>query len=216
MQSKLLLGLSAVLPLVHAEDVLGVYIFSRHGDRTAKAWKPVNLTDLGAQQAYTSGEAYRSRYIASDADRKISGISSDIAVLSQLDVTSSVDDVLHNSALTFLQGLYPPTDKATDTLANGTKIEGPLDGYQLIPVNAVEDTAATADKAESNSWLQGDSGCNDAEVSSNNYLKSDDYTSTLADTKDFYQSLLPVINGTYGEDDATFENAYSSKFHQLL
>lgn len=210
MHSKLLFGLSAILPLVHAEDVLGVYVFHRHGDRTAKAWKPVNLTSLGAEEAYSSGEAYRTRYVDSRADRKIVGLSSDIAVLSQLAITSSVDDVLHNSAVTFLQGLYPPTDAATEMLANGTEVESPLDGYQYIPVNAVED-AATSEKAESNSWLQGDSGCGNAEVSSNSYFDSDAYASMHADTDDFYQRLLPVINGTFDEKDANYENAYSSK-----
>lgn len=46
------LALVAMLPAalgqtLSNETVLGVYMFHRHGDRTAKAWPPANLTDLG-------------------------------------------------------------------------------------------------------------------------------------------------------------------------
>jgi hypothetical protein len=33
-----------------AETVIGAYIFSRHGDRTAKSTPPTVLTDLGYQE----------------------------------------------------------------------------------------------------------------------------------------------------------------------
>lgn len=212
MRSKLLLGLSAA-SLGAAEDVLGVYIFHRHGDRTAKAWEPVNMTALGADQVHSSGTFYRDRYVSSDADMRVRGLSSDIAVLSQLTVTSPVDPVLHNSAVTFLQGLYPPTNMA-ETLANGSTVEAPLGGYQYIPVDAV-DTAATAEKAESSAWLQGDSGCSNAEISSNQYFSSSDYADMLDKTQDFYSRLVPVVNGTMSEDEVTFKNAYSGKLPKI-
>jgi hypothetical protein len=41
------------------ETVLGIYIFSRHGDRTAKATPPANLTDLGYEEVFTSGTYFR-------------------------------------------------------------------------------------------------------------------------------------------------------------
>lgn len=208
MHSKLLFGLSAAT-LAAAEDVLGVYIFHRHGDRTAKAWEPVNMTALGADEVHSSGAYYRDRYVSSDADMRIQGLSSDIAVLSQLTVTSPVDPVLHNSAVVFLQGLYPPTSMS-EMLANGSKVEAPLGGYQYIPVDAVE-TAATAEKAESSAWLQGDSGCSNAEISSNNYFASSEYAEMLKKTEDFYDRLVPVVEGTISEDEVTFKNAYSGK-----
>lgn len=201
-------ALASVLPqLASAENVLGVYVFHRHGDRTAKAWKPVNMTALGAAQVYASGEFYRNRYITGDADFRISGVSADTAVPSDLAVTAPSDAVLHNSALVFLQGLYPPTGEE-EVLANGTRVAAPLDGYQYIPVDAVDD-AATANKAESNAWLQGNSGCGNAEVSSNNYFNSEEYRKTYDDTLQFYQDLLPVIDGTYSKDQANFKNGYS-------
>jgi hypothetical protein len=209
MHTKLpsLLFLSSLPSLVLAEDVLGLYIFHRHGDRTAKAWKPVNFTALGADEVHSSGSWYRDTYVSKDAPRKISGLSSESVALSQLDVTSPVDAVLQNSALVFLQGLYPPTQQA-ETLANGSKIEAPLSGYQYIPIATVE-TAASDKHSESSAWLQGNSGCTNAEASSNAYLSSSQYDQTYKETEDFYQSLLPVIKNTYGKDEANFRNAYT-------
>ncbi|KAF4966764.1 hypothetical protein FSARC_5581 [Fusarium sarcochroum] len=202
-----LLFLSSLSSFAVAEDVLGLYIFHRHGDRTAKAWKPVNFTALGADEVHSSGAWYRDTYVSEDAERKIKGLSTDSAVVSQLDVTSPVDAVLQNSALVFLQGLYPPT-KQVETLANGSKIEAPLSGYQYIPIASVE-SAASDKNSESSAWLQGNSGCTNAEASSNEYFSSSDYNQIYKDTKKFYQDLLPVIEKTYGKKAANFQNAYT-------
>ncbi|KAM3445453.1 hypothetical protein NHJ13734_000366 [Beauveria thailandica] len=211
MHSKLLLSaLAAVGPAaVSAETVLGVYVFHRHGDRTTKSYPPTSLTALGADQVHDSGTFYRGRYVAKDGSDNISTLSQDAVVLSQLSITSPKDGVLHNSATTFLQGLYPPRgDAGNETLANGKSVQAPLGGYQYIPVDAVSD-AATIEKAESNAWLQGNTGCTNAEVSSKSYFNSADFDETSADSKDFYQSLMPVINSTFSSAEATFKNAYT-------
>ncbi|KAF2973024.1 hypothetical protein GQX73_g525 [Xylaria multiplex] len=209
MASKAFLLSLAALPLSKAETVLGVYIFSRHGDRTPKALAPTNLTSLGAEQVYTSGGWYRDQYVASDASTPIPALSRDIAALTQLTVTAPVDNVLQNSAQAFLQGLYPPAGSiTTQELRNETEVTAPLGGYQYIPVNAVE-SAASSKSSENNPWLQGGSGCDNAVVSSNNYLSSSEYKTYYADSLDFYQSLLPVINSTFTADAANFKNAYS-------
>ncbi|KAK7524352.1 histidine phosphatase superfamily [Phyllosticta citriasiana] len=200
-------ALVLALPLsVSAETVVGVYMYHRHGDRTPKALKPANLTDLGYQQVYQSGEYYRSRYVDSSADVKINGLSSDIVKQSQIDVSAPSDDVLQNSAMGFLQGLYPPvgTSSATETLRNGTSITAPMNGYQLIPIASTSTGASSEDSA----WLQSTSDCGQSEVSSNNYFASSDYTSLLSSTRDFYQDLMPVVNGTFESDYVTFKNAY--------
>ncbi|KHO00126.1 Histidine phosphatase superfamily, clade-2 [Metarhizium album ARSEF 1941] len=211
MPSKLSIALSAAVAaaLVSAgeERVLGVYIFHRHGDRTAKAWAPVNLTALGAEEVHSSGSFYRKRYVQNDASVRIAGVSSNNPILSQLSATAPEDAVLYNSAVTFLQGLYPPTGQS-ETLANGTRIEAPLGGYQYIPVNAIGN-AATANKAENQGWLQGASDCDNGVKSSNAYFASSDYQGTYDESLDLYQSLLPVINTTYTRDAANFKNAYT-------
>lgn len=198
-----------------AETVLGAYIFHRHGDRTTKSYSPVKLTALGAEQVFTSGSYYRNLYVADNATARIHDLATDVAVLSQLAVTSPFDAVLQNSAQVFLQGLYPPAgDASTEELANGDKTESPLGGYQYIPVNPVS-TAASSGGSEESEWLQGGSGCLNAVVSSNNYFSSDDFTNGLKDTESFYQSLLPVIQDTFDESKANFKNAYTSKLSRL-
>lgn len=206
------LFLASLLPLIAQaqETVLGAYIFHRHGDRTSKEYPPTSLTDLGYTQVYGSGAFYRARYLNDSSVKKIYGISQDIVKLSQINIQAPVDTVLQNSAQGWLQGLYPPvgTLLASQTLANGTSVSAPLNGYQLIPVNAISSASSSAN-SENAAWLQGSSGCNNAIISSNNYFVSDDYTSTLTSTKDFYASLLPVVNTTFSSADDTYKNAYT-------
>jgi len=170
---------------------------------------PANLTDLGYQEVYTSGQYYRNRYVASDAAYQINGINTDLVKESQIAVSAPADTVLQNSAMGFLQGLYPPVGAGLDTstLRNGTNITAPMQGYQLIPISLV----SSGSGSEDNGWLQSASGCAKATVSSNNYFLSQQYTELLASTQEFYQSLMPVINGTFNESTDTFKNAYTSE-----
>lgn len=211
MHTKQFLLVSSLLPLIAAQEtVLGVYIFHRHGDRTTKSYAPTTLTDLGFQQVWQSGNYYRNRYIDSTATSPIYNIASNIVKTSQLTVEAPVDTVLQNSAAGFLQGLYPPVGATNQTLANGTKVEAPNNGFQLIPVNAVQ-SASTGANSENSAWLQGQSGCGNAIVSSNNYFSSAEYLQKLNSTMSFYKSILPVINGTFTSATDSFKNAYTSK-----
>lgn len=212
--------LTSLLPLLSLttlalaqENVLGVYVFHRHGDRTSKSYSPVSLTDLGYQNVYTSGQYYRSRYIASGAQLPISGISPNTVKLSQLSVSSPSDNVLQNSATGFLQGLYPPVGAPADqqTFANSTVITAPMNGYQLIPVAIT----STNTGSESNGWLQAATGCLNAVSSSNQYFYSPEYTTLLNSTASFYQNILPVVNTTFNATADTYKNAYTSEFFHL-
>ncbi|KAK1088993.1 hypothetical protein LTR48_001010 [Friedmanniomyces endolithicus] len=144
-----------------------------HGDRTAKSTPPSNLTNLGYQEVYTSGQYYRNRYITSDATYRINGINADLVKQSQIAVSAPADTVLQNSATGFLQGLYPPvgSNLDTNTLRNGTVITAPMEGYQLIPVSLV----TSGSGSEDNGWLQSASGCAQATISSNNFFTSAEY-----------------------------------------
>lgn len=184
-----------------AETVLGAYVFHRHGDRTPKALAPTNLTTLGYEQVYTSGQYYRSRYLSGDS--KIRGINEDEVKLSQLQVQAPVDNVLQNSAMGFLQGLYPPV-QTVSTLANGQNVQAPMDGYQLIPVNTIETGAGSEDSG----WLQDASSCQNAKASSNSYFDSQEYKDLASSTSGFFKSLVPSINGVISNDQVTYKNAY--------
>lgn len=213
--AALALALAALPLAASAETVLGVYIFHRHGDRTAKSTPPTYLTALGAEQVHASGAYYRGRYVAANATSRIQALSPDVAVLSQLAVTAPVDSVLQNSASVFAQGLYPPAgDAARQTLADGTVAEAPLGGYQYVPVNGIA-TAASSASSEDSEWLQGGSGCGNAVVSSNAYFASRQYLDTLAGTAGFYRRLLPVVNRTFSESQLSFKNGYTSESSTL-
>ncbi|PVI07706.1 phosphoglycerate mutase-like protein [Periconia macrospinosa] len=200
MHSATILSLVPFLSSAYAaETILGAYVFHRHGDRTPKSLAPTNLTALGYEQVYTSGQYFRSRYLTGSS--KINAISEDIVQLTQLDVTAPVDKVLQTSAMGFLQGLYPPV-KTVQTLAGGRSIQAPM--YQLIPVNTIETGAGSEDS----SWLQDASSCTNAKASSNRYFTSQEYSTLLESTKPFFQSLVPVVNNTLDPKDVTFKNGY--------
>ena len=206
-----LLMLALVNPFAQAETILGVYIFSRHGDRTAKATPPLNLTDLGYEEVFTSGTYFRNRYVASDASNRIAGISSDLVALSEVMASAPADNVLMSSAVGFTQGLYPPvgTTLGEQTLRNGTKVEAPLNGYQIIPIATVGNGLGS--NQENTAFLQSQSNCSNAIASSNEYLTTSEYLELLASTKNFFSSLEPLINGTFNLSQASFQNAYTSK-----
>jgi len=209
------LPILALLPVTLAqENVLGAYIFHRHGDRTSKSWKPTVLTDLGYSQVYTSGEYYRRRYIVSGASHQLPGIAANTVKLSQISVSSPSDNVLQNSATGFLQGLYPPVNAPADqqTLADGTVVTAPMNGYQLIPV----DITSTNTASESTGWLQSTTGCLNAVTSSNEYFNSADYVSLLNSTSNFYQKILPTVNTTFSAANNSYKNAYTSEFCATL
>ena len=215
MRIQQVLPFTLALPLSHAtETILGVYIFSRHGDRTAKSTPPANLTELGYQEIFTSGTYFRNRYVSSNATSRIAGINSDIVKQSQITTSAPLDTVLMNSAQGFSQGLYPPVGSTlgSNPLRNGTTVQTPLNGYQLIPIQTVTSGTGSEDLA----WLQGSSNCAKALVSSNNYYTSSDYMTLTDSTADFYKSLSPMVNQTFGPNDINFKNAYAGKPPILL
>ncbi|KAL4995439.1 histidine phosphatase superfamily [Aspergillus recurvatus] len=206
MRSLQLIALSAIPLQVSAEKVLGAYIFARHGDRTAKILKNTQLTDLGYNQVYLTGAAYHDRYINSTSSQNIDGISEFVVNLTQLTASAPADAVLQNSATGFLQGVYPPVGSlSSQTLANGTTVESPLNGYQLIPLSLIDSGASSEDST----WLQGTTDCNKAKVSSDSYYESELYKTLLDETRDFYKSLSPLINTSFSDDEMSFRNAYS-------
>ena len=212
MLSHQLLSLALLLPTTSAaETVLGLYIFSRHGDRTSKKTPPTVLTDLGYSEVFTSGSYFRDTYIANGSSSQIYNIADSVVKQSQIAASAPLDTVLFPSAMGFLQGLYPPVGSTlgSQKLRNGSSVEAPLDGYQLIPVA----TVATGTGSEDQAWLQGGTNCANAIVSSNNYFKSSEYLALENSTMGFYQNLEPVVNSTFTPDQNSFQNAYSSTSH---
>ncbi|KAI4120525.1 MAG: hypothetical protein LQ347_007081, partial [Umbilicaria vellea] len=203
----ILLTLAWPIAQATAQTVLGVYIFSRHGDRTSKSTPPTVLTDLGYQQVFKSGTYFRNRYIADGATSQIAGIEPNLVKYSQISASAPMDNVLMPAAQGFLQGLYPPVGSTmgAQKLADGTVVQAPLNGYQLIPIAQV----TTGTNSEDFGWLQGASNCANAIVSSNEYFTSPEYMALLNSTADFYKSLTPLINGTFSPSQISYKNAYT-------
>lgn len=200
-----LLALSLV-DMSNAERILGVYIFQRHGDRTAKALAPTKLTDLGYTEEFMSGSFFNNRYISSSSAFQIEGISTEIVNLSQITASAPQDNVIQTSGQAFLQGLYPPIGTAAnETLRNGSTIQSPMNGYQLIPMSDVQSGSGSED----NTWLESTSTCAKAEVSSNNYLYSTSYMDLFNSTEKMYQSLAPYVGAAIPSSQLSFKNAYT-------
>ncbi|KAL6720331.1 hypothetical protein ACLMJK_002252 [Lecanora helva] len=207
MLTKHLLPFVLLLPLTSsAETILGLYIFSRHGDRTSKSAPSTVLTDLGYSQVFTSGSYFRDTYVANGSASQIHNIADSVVKQSQIAASAPLDNVLFPSAMGFLQGLYPPVGSTLggQKLRNGTTVETPLNGFQLIPVGTVTSGTGSEDQA----WLQGSSNCAKAVVSSNQYFMSDEYKQLENSTIEFYQSLTPLLNSTFSPDQLSFKNAY--------
>ena len=132
-------------------------------------------------------------------------MNSDLVKQSQITASSASDTVLQNSAAGFLQGLYPSVGETlgSATLHNGTVVDTPLNGFQLIPISIVSGTGS-----ESSAWLEGSTGCANAELSSNEYFSTPEYFDLLNSTQSFYTSLYPMLNRTFTSSENSFYNAY--------
>lgn len=193
--NPLLLVLSLVGLLAgstNGETVLGAVVFTRHGDRTTKHYGAQALTNLGASQCFQSGSDYRARYIAAGSPHRIQGISEFKYDSTQVYATAPNQGILLNTATSFLQGLYPPLmelnpDVASQTLNDGSESTSPLNGYQYVSL------MGTSSNSPDTIWIKGDDACPAYTTASDSFLSSTEYQTTLDSTRDFYQSLFPLL-----------------------
>ena len=91
---------------------------------------------LVQDQSHKLGALLRDTYLTGSGDTKIPKISTELANLKQVHVrvkTGSEGTAVFDSATALLQGLFPPTPKNREQLADGTVVVAPLGGYQYIP-----------------------------------------------------------------------------------
>ncbi|KAK4188887.1 histidine phosphatase superfamily [Podospora australis] len=191
---------------VSGETVHGALIFTRHGDRTTKHYGNQQLTPLGQTQCFSSGQFYRNLYLSPASSQRINGISEIVYSKSQLYASAPDQDILLNTATSFLQGLYPPVPASVhaESLANGSEVEAPLDGYQYVTLHGVDKFSPDT------IWLKGDESCPAANTAQKSYQTSEEFKSLESSTKDFYQSLYPYLADVYDitEQDLSYKNAY--------
>jgi hypothetical protein len=129
-------------------SIKGVVVLARNGDRLEcyqdpKSYKygPTESTPLGEHQAHSLGALLRDTYLTGSGDTKIPKISAELANLKQVHVRVKIGSEgtsVFDSATALLQGLFPPTPKNREQLADGSVVVAPLGGYQYIPVETVE------------------------------------------------------------------------------
>ncbi|KAK6517799.1 hypothetical protein TWF506_004978 [Arthrobotrys conoides] len=205
---------ASVLPVL-GETILGLTVFTRHGDRSSKHYSGYGLTNLGFQQNFQTGGLYREIYLDSNSSKQILGISEDKYVPAQIWATAPDQKVLANTATAFLQGLYPPLEQldaqiATNTLTNGTKYTNPLEGYQYVVLH-------TADGESPNTiWIKGDDGCPALTVASENFEKSPEFMEREAATKSFYEGFWEQLEDVYDYNQSKLSYARAYDIFDLI
>ena len=190
-------------------------VFTRHGDRTTKHYGAQALTRLGATQNFQVGSDYRARYIASGSPHRILGISEFDYVSSQVYATAPNQGILLNTATAFLQGLYPPlvglnAEIATQTLNNGTNATSPLNGYQYVALQGVNDNSPDA------IWIKGDDACPAQIEASASFETSTEFQARLANTRSFYQGFYPTLQSVYNYTPGSLSYAKAFDIFDLI
>ncbi|TEB22716.1 phosphoglycerate mutase-like protein [Coprinellus micaceus] len=177
--------------------LLGVVILTRHGDREGYYQDPKTytskdtaITPLGSQQEYQLGQYLRSRYLNSSSSSFISGVNASVADDDQIKIRADgggEGGVIFNSALSMLQGLFPPTRQYNTTLANGTMVVGPLSGYQTVPIESVD--------SEENISLEGWVDCNTFTNNTKALYASSAFAQKEEEAASFLSDVSPYVGG---------------------
>ncbi|PBK78349.1 phosphoglycerate mutase-like protein [Armillaria solidipes] len=183
--------------MADSSTLLGVVLLARHGDREGFYQDPssytasaTTITPEGNVQEFQLGQLLRSLYLNSSSESFIPGINSTIANLDQIQVRADGGDeggVIVNSAMSLLQGLFPATSSYNVTLANGTNVEGPLGGYQYIPIESVE--------PDNDVSLEGWTSCGAFDTSTNTFYNSTEFQAKVNETASFINQLSPYLDG---------------------
>ncbi|BFZ61339.1 hypothetical protein YB2330_002404 [Saitoella coloradoensis] len=178
------------------QQLLGIVLLSRHGDRTQYYQSPANytstetaITPLGERQNYNQGSFVASRYLNSSSDHYIQGIA-EVANVDQLDVKADAGgegNVVLLSAYAFWEGVYPPTARENITLANGTTVTSPLGGYQYVPVTTIVET----DSPMLEPWTS----CPAFTKNLNSFYTSSFFSNKSTESADFRSNLTSYVGG---------------------
>ncbi|CEI39602.1 hypothetical protein FVEN_g1889 [Fusarium venenatum] len=213
MYSKALAAIpwSLLISNAASEVIHGAVVFTRHGDRTTKWYGAQSLTSLGAEQNYQVGSDYRDRYLLSDSEHRILGISETEYKPSQIFASAPDQGILMNTATAFLQGFYPPLadvdpEIASQTLNNGSESQAPLDGYQYVRLRTINDNSPDT------IWIKGDDACPKYVTASKAFMDSDLFVQREQDTRQFYEQFYDILSdGVYNlkPENMTYKNAYN-------
>ncbi|EJD08255.1 phosphoglycerate mutase-like protein [Fomitiporia mediterranea MF3/22] len=177
--------------------VLGVVVLARHGDRQGFYQDPLTytasqttITPLGNVQEFLLGETLRTMYMENNSSLLIQGINTALFDQEQVKVRADASDeggVIFDSAVSVVQGLWPPTNLSSTTLANGTVVTAPLNGYQYVPIESVE--------ADEDVSLEGWVSCDPFNDATAAFYNSSLFKQVASDNAAFLQSLPPFLDG---------------------
>ncbi|KDE09271.1 hypothetical protein MVLG_00589 [Microbotryum lychnidis-dioicae p1A1 Lamole] len=196
--------------MANTNPVIGVVLLARHGDRAGFYQNPntyaasnTSITPLGEQQLYQVGNMLRTIYADPSSDRAIQGLSN--STLNAAQINSTADGggeggVIFDSAVALWQGFYPPNATvSSETLANGTNVTSPLNGYQTLQIN----TVLPADDVDFESWVNCETWAN----RTNEFYNSTVFLAKTAESGPFLKSLQTA--GLVGGRNVSLVNAYN-------
>ncbi|KAG8970355.1 hypothetical protein FRC03_009628 [Tulasnella sp. 419] len=176
-------------------DILGIVVLARHGDRILSYQNPVNyessytsITPVGETQARLLGSLLRSRYIARSSSSAVQGLSDTAYVDGQAAIfadASGEENVTFDTALAVTQGLWPATNASNITLAEGSVVRSPLNGYQYVPIEMIRPDNAV--------FLDGWTDCLKFLEELDNFYDSSAFAIKARETAEFRQSLQRFI-----------------------
>lgn len=191
------------------EVVIGAVIFARHGDRLTKPTQI--LTPVGQLQEFEAGGYIRDRYMSPNSQFYIASLNETYQP-AQIYAQVANSDVLQKSQMAFLQGLFPPFDTIQgdnfntvtgSSLSNGSFAEGPLSGYQYVSQDG-QDT-----DSPDYIWTSGSGVCPAYTTASNAYYQSSEFRALNSSTFEFYQSLYPLLEGSFNQSQLSYSNAFT-------
>ncbi|OCH91096.1 phosphoglycerate mutase-like protein [Obba rivulosa] len=197
-------------------DVIGVVIIARHGDREGFYQDPETytssstaITPLGVQQEFQLGALLRSLYLNASSPSFIQGATPSTELFNTTQVIARADAgdegfVIYDSAIALVQGLWPPTNLSTTRLANGTNITSPLDGYQYIPVESVE--------LDQDVTLEGFADCPNFDANNDAFFNSTGFLQMQTEFQPFLDELPPFLDGR----PVTLENMHRSQIFDYM
>jgi len=175
----------------------GAFAFIRTGERTpALTGDTQVLTAVGANQMYELGQNLRARWIDNSGNaqlgrQNIANMSVDMINNDQISIQTLDTQYLVSSAQAFMQGMYPPhalgnstgLGDSTGLLANGSLVQAPLNGYQYATVQSFSPYAYNS------IYIAGSQNCPMAKLESLQYLVSDSFMNTKANSTETYDKL---------------------------
>ncbi|KAF9525011.1 histidine phosphatase superfamily [Crepidotus variabilis] len=193
--------------MVALSKVLGVIILARNGDRYSYYQNPftyeasnTETTALGEAESHSVGALVRNTYLNSQSPSYIEGVRSDLVDNSEVKVRVKAGvegSVVFDSAIAFLQGLYPPNPNNKIVLANETTIVAPLGGYQYVPVETVE----PGNDRSLESWTD----CPNFQKRIKEFYSSADFKAKAQDAQPFFKSVKDYVFGR----PTSLENAWN-------